>query len=105
MFQSDHLVENAPQTPDIRLLVIRLLLTDLRREIIGRTDGRLGTIISMLEDPGNPEISNFDGPLLSHKDILSFQVSMKNLLVMNVLYSKRHLHKPVEDLVFAVANY
>jgi hypothetical protein len=105
MFESDHLVEDAPQTPNIRFLVVRLLLTDLGREVVRCANSCLRTVISVLEDPGNPEISNFDGSLLSHENVLSFQVSVEDLLVVNMLNGEGHLNEPIEDLVLAVADY
>ena len=62
MPQCDHLVEDAAQRPYVRLLVVRLLLADLRREVVWSTDGRLGAIVSVLKHARNTEISDFNLP-------------------------------------------
>ena len=59
----------------------------------------------MLEDSSNTEIAYFDSATLSHEDVLSLQISMQDLFIMNVLESKSHLNEPIEDLIFAVADY
>ena len=59
----------------------------------------------MLEHASDAEISDFDLATLCHENILCLQVTMENLPVVNVLYGEGHLHEPVEDLVFTVANY
>ena len=59
----------------------------------------------MLEDTGDTEISNFYGSILIHKNILSLQISVQNLSVMNMLYCQCHLYEPVQDLIFAIAYF
>ena len=59
----------------------------------------------MLEHASDAEISDFDLAALCHENILCLQVTMQNLSVVYVLDGKGHLHEPVEDLVFTVANY
>jgi len=102
--QCHHLVEDATEGPDITFLVIRLFLADFRREVIGRADGCLGAIISMLEDSSDAEIADFNLTALSHEDVLRLQVTMQDLAVMDVLNGEGHLDEPVEDLVLTVAN-
>jgi hypothetical protein len=85
-------------------LVVGLFLTDFRRQIVRGTNGSLGAVIGMLEDSSDTEISNLDLVSLSHEDVLGLQVTMQNLPIVNVLYSKAHLDEPVEDLIFSVGN-
>ena len=59
----------------------------------------------MLQNPCNPEISNFDLATLRHEDVLSLQISMKDLSIMNVLDSQCHLNEPVENLVLGVTYF
>ena len=73
--KSYHLVEDTAQGPDIRLLVVRLLLANLRRQVIWCSNSCLGTVIGVLEDTGNTEISDFNGAILIHKDVLGLQVN------------------------------
>ena len=58
----------------------------------------------MLEDSSDTEVSYFNLPVLGHEYVLSFQVAMEDFPVMYMLYRKRHLNKPVENLVFAITN-
>ena len=105
MSESAHLVQDAAKRPNIRLLVVWLLLADLWRQVVRRTNGCLSAIIGVLEDPSDTEVSNLDLSTLRHEDVLCFQVSMEDLAVMYVLDGKGHLYKPVKDLVFSVTHY
>ena len=86
MPQCDHLVQDAPQRPNIRLLVIGLLLANLGREVIRGTDGCLCTIVSVLEDTGNSKVTNFYLSTLGHEYVLRLQVAVKNFAVVDVFY-------------------
>jgi hypothetical protein len=105
MTKRHHLIEDTAKGPNIRLLVVGLLLANLWRQIVWSSDGRLGTVISVLENSCNTEITDFNGPILVHKDVLSLEISMQDLPIVNVLDGKRHLDKPVEDLVLTVADF
>lgn len=59
----------------------------------------------MLQDAGNTEVANLDGPVLVHEDVLGLQVAMQNFSVVDMLDCERHLHEPVENLIFAVAHF
>lgn len=59
----------------------------------------------MLEHSCDTEVTNFYGPILVHKDVLCFQVSVQDLPIVDVLDGESHLHEPVEDLVLAIANF
>jgi hypothetical protein len=59
----------------------------------------------MLQDSCNTEITNFDTTILVHENILSFQITMQNLSIMDMLNSKGHLHKPVKNLILTVTNF
>jgi hypothetical protein len=56
----------------------------------------------MLKDSCDTEVSNLDLVILGHEDVLSLQITMQNLSIMNVLDSKSHLHEPVKDLILTV---
>lgn len=49
----------------------------------------------MLEDSRDTKISNFDRPILIHKNVLSFQISMQDFTVVNVFDCEGHLDEPV----------
>ncbi len=104
MSQCHHFIKNATQGPDVTLLVVGLLLADLGRQIVRSSDGRLGTIICMLEDSRDTEISYLDLISLCHEDVLGLQITMQNLSIVDVFYCQAHLDEPVEDLVFGVCD-
>ena len=95
MPQRYHLIQNAPKRPYIRLLIIGLLLADFGREVVRCTYGRLGTIVSMLEDTGDSEITNFDLSTLCHEDVLCFQITVEDFTIVNMLDRQRHLYEPI----------
>jgi len=80
-------------------------LTDFGWQVIRRSNGSLRAVICMLENSSDSKVSNLDSAVLRHKDVLSFQVSMKDFSIMNVFYCQSHLHKPIKDLVLWVANF
>lgn len=105
MPQSNHLIENAAQAPNVALLVVGFLLADLGREVVWRANSCLRAVVGVLEDSGNAEITDLDLVRLGHEDVLGLEIAVKNLPVMNVLDGKAHLHKPVKNLVLAVHHY
>jgi hypothetical protein len=58
----------------------------------------------VLQNSCDTEVSDFDSAVLVHENVLSFEITMQNLPVMNMFDRKGHLHKPVEDLVLAVLD-
>ena len=97
--ESGDLVENASETPNIRLLVVRLFLADLRREIVGSADGSIGAVVGVLQYSGDAEVSNLDVSLRSEEDVLGFQIAMQDLFVMDVIHCQGHLHQPCHYLL------
>ena len=95
MSQSDHLVQDATQWPNIWLLVVRLLLADLWREVVWCADSCLGTVVSVLEDTCNAEVSDLDLATLSHENVLRLEITVQNLPVVDVFDRKGHLDEPV----------
>ena len=104
MPEGDHLIEDAPERPDVRLLVVRLLLADFGREVVGRADGGLRAVVGVLEHAGNSEVTDLNLSVLRHENVLGLEVSVQNLAVVDVLDCQRHLHKPVQNLVLRVAH-
>ena len=58
----------------------------------------------MLQHARNSKVTDLDLPVLSHENVLGLEVSVQNFAVMDVLDRQCHLHEPVQDLVFRVAN-
>ena len=105
MSQSDHLVQDATQGPDIRLLIVRLFLANLRGQVIWCSNSCLSAVIGMLENSCDTKVTDFDRAILVHENVLCFEISMKNFSVVNMLDGQGHLNEPVEDLVFTVAHF
>ena len=97
--ESGDLVENAAETPNIRFLVVRLFLADLRREIVRSADGGIGAVVGVLQYSGDAEVSNLDVSLRSEEDVLGFQIAMQDLFVMDVIHGQGHLHQPCHYLL------
>ena len=95
MSQGQHFVQNAPQAPNVRLLVVWFFLANFRGKVIRSSDGSRCAVIGVLEHSSNTEVSDFDLVRLSHEDVLSFQVSVEDLAVVDVLNCQAHLHKPI----------
>lgn len=58
----------------------------------------------MLKHAGNSKVTDFNLAILRHENVLGFKVSVQDLSVVDVLYCKCHLDKPVQNLVLRVAN-
>ena len=54
----------------------------------------------MLNYTRNSEVANLYFIVAVEEDVLCFEVSVQNFAVMYVLECERHLHEPVEDLLF-----
>lgn len=102
--QSHHLIQDTSQGPNIRFLVVGLLLTYLWRQIIRCSNCGLSAIIGMLEHSGNSKVTDLNGAILVHENILSLQVSVEDLSIVNMLNGEGHLNEPVQYLVLAIAN-
>lgn len=100
MSESTQLVQNAPQTPNIGFIRIRLILTNFRRQIIRSAHSGLRIFIGFLQNFGNPEIPDFDLPIRSQKNITSLEISVQNFQIMNILHSIEHLNEPIQNQFF-----
>jgi len=52
----------------------------------------------VLQNPSNSEVTNLYLAILSHENVLRFQISMQNFPVMYVLNCESDLNKPVKNL-------
>jgi hypothetical protein len=95
MLQRRHLIENTRQTPDIRFLVIRLLLADFRRQIVRGADGGLCAIVCMLKYSGNSKIANFYFAFTCEEYVLCFEVAVKDFSVVDVFHCEADLNEPI----------
>ncbi len=76
MLQGGHLVEDTPHGPEVGLVVVRVVLPDLRAQVIRGTHAGPGIISGSVHDPGDPEISQFYCPVFAEKNVLRFDVSV-----------------------------
>ncbi len=75
---ANHLANEYPETPDIRLIVVPMPHHDLRRRIPGRSTVRkCPVLVYVLELLGKPEVYQLHMPLLVYQYILRLQVSVK----------------------------
>ncbi len=85
MGEHHHLVKDAAQTPDIRLLVVHLALPDLGRHYIGRPYLGLGHLECLAHELGDPKVANLKLFLASDKDVLAFEVPVQDTAVVDEL--------------------
>ena len=95
MTQSQHFVQYAAKRPDVGFLIVRLLLANFRRKVVGCTNSGLSAIISVLQNSCNAEITNLDLAALGHENVLRLEISVQNLSVVDVLDCKSHLDEPI----------
>ena len=84
---TDEIIKNATKAPKIALEVARLLLDDLRC-LIPKGSSILYEILLVLEGACQTKVSNFDlwpPALTTQKDVLVLNVTMYNLLCVNIL--------------------
>jgi len=103
VFQCDHFLQNATQTPNVRFLIVWLFLADFGGEVIWRANGCLRTVLGVLEHACNAEVTYLDFVPYVEEDVLSLEVPVEDLAVVDVLDGKRDLHEPVQDLAFGEA--
>ena len=76
MLQGCHLVEDAPHGPEVGLVIVRVVLPDLRAQVVRGAHTGPGIIRRPVHDPGDSEISEFYCSVFSEKNVLRFDVSM-----------------------------
>lgn len=96
------------------LFAIRLLLADLRRHVIRRTDHGLRERHARLQRSSNSKVTNLDNIVLlirtlysvsvsgkvtysSEEDVLRFDVAMQDLSLVRVLNCQQYLRKPENE--------
>ena len=79
----NHLIGQDAEGPPIDWECVALLLEDLRCQVLGSTAEGLSLLITF-ENFGETEIGQANVSIFSHKDVLRFQVSIDDLLVMKV---------------------
>ena len=81
--ESDHLVEDAAERPDVRAVVVRFVLPDLWTGVV--RSACLGVDEALLCDLRNVEVSKLDCAVLVHEHIGALEVSVENFKFVEVL--------------------
>mmetsp|Transcript_23955 Transcript_23955/g.41253 ORF Transcript_23955/g.41253 Transcript_23955/m.41253 type:complete len:363 (+) Transcript_23955:474-1562(+) len=100
--QGHHLIQKTPERPHVALVVVRLVLAQLRGEVVGRAALRLSNGGGAPEDRRDAEIAHLHHLLvLAQEQVLRLQVAVQDLLAVDVLQGHAHLHEVVQDLLLA----
>ena len=70
VFESGHLVEHTAGAPDVALVVVRLLLGDLRRQVVRRANARARECVRAAERLGDPEVAHLHAPARHQEHVL-----------------------------------
>ena len=94
---SVQLVENDPKTPQVRLLVVGLLLDELRSHVAGRAAEDF-LLLPVLAECREPEVDDLDhvSPLLD-EHIVQFEVAVCDASAVEVLESSSLNRNPLLD--------
>lgn len=97
--QSAKLVEEHTDAPNVALVVVRVVLNDLRTQVVGRTDHSLGQLVGRLHNARDTEVAKLYYVICGEEDIQCFDIAMHDLAVVAVLQCEHYLREPVEDLL------
>ena len=100
MLQCGHLIENTAKCPEVRLVVVRLVLTDLWAEVVGSAYAGFCIINRALQYPGNAKVPKFNIELAGDEYVLCLDISVQNMAAMDILESKADLKENVENEFF-----
>mmetsp|Transcript_91424 Transcript_91424/g.282798 ORF Transcript_91424/g.282798 Transcript_91424/m.282798 type:complete len:272 (+) Transcript_91424:1-816(+) len=97
-----HLVGDATQGPDVAAEGVRLLLADLRGEVVRSPDGRARTVLGVLQHAGNPEVSHLHRATAwpGQEDVLRLEVAVDDVPVVQVLQRQGCLGEPPQHVSF-----
>lgn len=84
MPKSAELIEHAAEGPNVTLVVVWLLFAELWRKIIRRSDDRVGHILRLIQQFGDTQVANFDLIFFPEEHIRRLDVTMQNLVLMQV---------------------
>mmetsp|Transcript_108361 Transcript_108361/g.305554 ORF Transcript_108361/g.305554 Transcript_108361/m.305554 type:complete len:288 (+) Transcript_108361:732-1595(+) len=89
--ERQHLVKTHTETPNVGLEIVRLVFTNLRRQIMWRADARLRAAHGRPEHFGNAKITQLHHPGGSQKHILALQVAMHDPSSVHEMQSESEL--------------
>ena len=96
-FERAHFVKKHSKRPHVTLEVIRLVLDDLRTQVVWCAHNRHGLFNCAIKDFRNTEITKLHDTILHEKHILRLEISMQNFPIVTMLHGEANLREPVED--------
>ena len=60
----------------------------------------MGHILSLIKQLSNTQIANFDLIIFAEEHICGFDISMQDLVLMQIAQTKAHLYEELPDLLF-----
>lgn len=100
MLQRAQLVQHAAKRPDIRLIVVGLLLTEFWRKVIGSANNCIRHFQRRLKLLSNPQIPNLDNVVLRQEHVDCLNVPVQNLVRMKVMNANAHLDEELPNSAF-----
>mmetsp|Transcript_74259 Transcript_74259/g.234543 ORF Transcript_74259/g.234543 Transcript_74259/m.234543 type:complete len:313 (+) Transcript_74259:437-1375(+) len=83
--QGAQLKKDAAHRPHVRGPGVRLLLADLRAEVVGGPDLRLGASRCAREDLRDAKVAHLQIPTLREEEVARLEITVQHVLVMDVL--------------------
>ena len=87
--EGSHFIEDAPQGPDVRFMVVRLVFSDLWAGIIGCSG--LSIKEPLLSQLGDIHIAQFNDMVFRNEHVGRFEVSVVNVHVVKDFQTLNHL--------------
>ena len=81
-------------------MVVRFLFAKLWREVVRCTHDCMSKVGSLVEHLGHSQISNLDLVILSEEHIDGLNITMQNLVCVEVLHAQTHLHEELPNARF-----
>ena len=100
VFKGAELIQDATQSPDIRLVGVRFILAHFWRHVVWCTLHRHCMVLRALKHLRNTEIAQLNRIALGQENVLRFNIPMQNLTTVDVIKGKAQLHEPVHDFSF-----
>lgn len=93
------LIKDDTHGPHITLEVVGLALDDLRREVVWRSDNSPSVLHGRGKYLSDTEVTNLYDSRASEEDVLTLEVTMEDLPIMDVFKTETDLGKPLEHLL------
>jgi len=91
VLEGAHFVEDAAEGPDVAFVVVGLLLTELRRQVVRRPHHRMRKVRSLVQHLSHPQVSNLYLVIFGEEHVDGFDVSVEDLVGVEVLQAEAHL--------------